>query len=379
MSKSKGNVVNPWEVIEKYGVDAVRWYFYTVNPPGETKNFDEAEVKKTLNKVINILYNSYVFYDTYADKKAISYKLKAKSSNVLDQWILARLNQTIEKATVELESYEVGGAAKTIESLIDDLSRWYIRRSRRRLQKPDPSADGKNDYEAASATLGHVLLEISKLMSPFAPFFSEALYQSLSQESRSKNQESSSVHLEDWPTVNKKAIDANLLTGMEWVRNTATVALAKRAEAGIKVRQPLSKLKIKNSRLRGQTKLKISEELLAILKDEINVKEVIFDSALSEELELDIKITPALREEGVVREFTRIIQELRQKAGLQPKDKIFAYIDAPDFAAILQSREDELKREIGATKLHLKHTEKTDAEISTKVDGSEALIGIKKV
>lgn len=378
MSKSKGNIVNPWDVIAKYGVDAVRWYFYTVNSPGEPKNFDEIEIKKTLNRVINILYNSYIFYETYALKN-LELRTKNLELGPLDKWILARLNQTTLKATSELEKYEIGNAAKAIEELIDDLSRWYIRRSRRRLQRPE----GKSDYEACSATLGFVLLEISKLIAPFAPFFGEALYQSLNLEFRILNIESkkqnskfqipNSVHLCDWPTAERKLIDNELLDGMTLVRDLATKALAKRAEAGIKVRQPLAELRIKNK----ESGIK-NNKLLEILKEEINVKEIVIVSGIEEEVELDTKITPELREEGIIREFTRLVQGLRQDAGLEPKNKIELYIDAPALSNVLASHEVELKKQTGALKLHLKRTEKFDAEINTKIDGQDIWLGIRK-
>ncbi|MBI2035915.1 MAG: class I tRNA ligase family protein [Candidatus Liptonbacteria bacterium] len=385
MSKSKGNVVNPWDVIQKYGVDSVRWYFYTVNPPGEPKRFDEVEVKKTLNKFIMILYNSYVFYETYAEKRVISNKQSVISKNVLDKWILARLNQAIYNATSELEKYEIGSAAKHIENMIDDLSRWYIRRSRRRLQKPENA----KDYEVASATLGFVLVETAKLIAPFAPFFAEALFQSLhgSQLSNAaprtelrsghgvNGQMLSSVHLSDWPTADKKAIDQKLIEGMRWVREIATQALAKRAEVGIKVRQPLAKLIIKHQ----VSSIKPEEELLKILKDEINVKEIVLDGKLENEVELDIKITPKLREEGLLRELTRVVQELRQNAGLLPKDNIALFIEARSLMELFGKQEGVLKKEVGAKSVAFKKTDKFDAEIETKIDGSVVWIGIRKM
>lgn len=377
MSKSKGNVVDPWEIIRKYGVDAVRWYFYTTNSPGETKNFDEAEVKKSFNKVINILYNSYVFYDTYAPKN-LKLGVRNLKLSVLDRWILARLHQTIQKTTAELECYEVGVAAKGIEYLVDDLSRWYIRRSRRRLQRPED----REDYEAASATLGFVILEVSKLIAPFTPFFAEALYRSLSVEHglfsvrlkkpSSTLQVKDSVHLESWPEAERAAIDANLLVDMEWVRDMTAKALARRAEAGIKVRQPLALLKVRHQ------KSKIENELLKILGDEVNVKGIYFDSSIEDGVEIDTNITPELREEGVVREFSRLIQELRQEAGLKPKDVIVTYIETRVFADILQRHRREFDKTTGTAVLYFKRTDKFDAEIETRVNDKAIWIGIKK-
>ena len=377
MSKSKGNVVNPWDVIEKYGVDAIRWYFYTVNPPGEPKRFDEAEVQKTLRRFLMIFYNSYVFYKTYSAKTTSNQRPATSFKNVLDKWILARLNQTIEKTTANLEKYNIGEAAKTIEEFIDDLSRWYIRRSRRRFQKPASQAD----YKEASATLAHVLRESAKLVAPFTPFFAEALYLGL-------DSKKSSVHLEDWPfqearnkeqgTRNKRrknGADRDLLEDMKWVRKTATFALAKRAEAGIKVRQPLQRLKLKTQ----NSELKINEELLEILKEEINVKEVVFDVKLNGEMELDIVITPELKEEGLLRELTRMVQELRQKASYKPKDKIALYLDTGKYDAVFEKHKKTIIREVGAKSVDFKKTDKFDSEALTKLEDAEVWIGAKKI
>ncbi len=368
MSKSKGNVVNPWDVIAKYGVDAIRWYFYTINAPGETKNFDEIDIKKVQNRVFNILYNSFVFYEMYADKSPIPVFKNLKSKHILDKWILASLNKTILKVTEELEKYEVGNAAKAIEELIDNLSRWYIRRSRRRLQRPEDN----NDFKDCSATLGFAILEIAKLMAPFAPFFGESIYKSLNLSGEHKD----SIHIEDWPVVSKKHIDNNLLENMHWVRSLATEALAKRAEAGIKVRQPLSVLYI--SKKSDASKIVKEKELISILKEEINVKEIkISDTLKDVSVELDTKITPELREEGILREFIRLVQELRQKAELQPKNKIEIYLDSKQFGGIIERHSEEFIKQVGATKLNLKRTNKIDAEIETKIEESDVWVGLK--
>ena len=161
---------------------------------------------------------------------------------------------------------------------------------------------------------------------------------------------------------------------MAEIRRLASLALAKRLEVGIKVRQPLQKLKIQNS------KLKINESLLNILKDEINVKEIIFDSKIKEEIELNTKITPELKAEGVLRDLTRLIQGLRQDAGYQPKDKIILMLEGPaDLKAILEKNEDFLKKEINARSIELKQSTKFDAELNTKIDDWSIWLGVRKV
>jgi isoleucyl-tRNA synthetase len=360
MSKSKGNIVDPWEMMGKHGVDAIRWYFYTVNPPGEPKKFDETDITKTSRQTFSLLYNSFVFFDTYADKNGGK---KIKADNVLDRWILSRLHETIGLATEKLDGYDVGEAGRAMENFIGDLSRWYIRRSRRRFQKPDD----RNDFENASGVLGRVLAETSKFIAPLAPFFGEALYKSIA--------EGESVHLADWPEMEKKYIDKKLSAAMKEVRDIASAILAKRAGAGIKVRQPLLSLKIRNTK----SEIRNYEELAEILKDEINVKEIAFDAAIKEDFELDTNITHELKEEGTLRELVRTVQELRQDAKLKPQDTVELFLDGPEeLKAIVLKYEGTLKKEVKAGNIELKRTPKFDAELETKVDDMPVWIGIKK-
>jgi isoleucyl-tRNA synthetase len=382
MSKSKGNVVDPWDVVNKYGVDALRWYFYTVNPPGEPKCFDENDLGKILRKFIFIIYNSFTFFDLYADKKILNTKYEIQNTNILDQWILARLNQTILETTKNLDKYEIGEAGRLIENFVDDLSRWYIRRSRRRFQRPISI----KDLQVASSTLYQVLLKLSKLLAPFTPFFSEALYQSLEVRPpriggnirRSDLLKLKSVHLENWPIIRKSQIanrkSQNLLKAMAEIRRIASLALAQREKAGIKVRQPLSNLKFKN------LKLKTGEELLDILKDEVNIKEIIFDPKIKEEIELDTTITPQLKKEGVIREFVRSIQGLRHDAKYQPTDKIHLMIEIPmELKKILEKNQNQLKKEVNAKIIEFKKSAKFEAELNTKIENQEIWVGILKI
>ncbi len=393
MSKSKGNIVDPWEVMRKYGVDAVRWYFYTVAPLGEPKNFDEAGVLKTFRRFHLILWNSFVFYRTYADLRGLDADKRGfisdhrrsnlrLSAHPLDRWVLARLVETVAGVTRNLDRYEIRDAALLIEEFVDDLSRWYIRRSRRRLQKPS----SRTDFAAASRTLGLVLRETVKLIAPFTPFFADALYRELRGHSRTLRGQAQkspcesasgqrqsaldSVHLHDWPAINQK-----LLRDMAEVRRLASSGLAKRAAAGIKVRQPLALLKVKSDKRRE----KWSKELLAILAEEVNVKEAVLDSKIKEEVELDTTMTPELREEGILREVVRMVQELRQKAGLKPKDEIILFAVLPaEVRLILHKKEALLKKETGAREIEYKKSEKFDAEEATKFEDKEIWLAVRK-
>jgi isoleucyl-tRNA synthetase len=360
MSKSKGNIVDPWITMATYGVDAVRWYFYTATPPGEPKNFDEAELGKVVRKVHLIVYNSFLFWRTYADKNSKFKIQNSKLANVLDRWILARLNELTDIVTKDLEWYDIRGACLEIELFIDDLSRWYIRRSRRRLQRPE----SEKDHAAASGMLHEALLSLTRLMAPFTPFFSEMLYGALGGEKES-------VHLDAWPKAERRSDDKKLIVGMKAARDLSALGLAKRAEAGIKVRQPLASMAIG---------IKLAKELEKILADEVNVKKIVVDRKLKDGVRLNIVITPELRAEGVRRDIARMVQELRQKAELEPKDRITIFCSLPEEAAnALRAEEKTFTTDIGAKDIFYSRSEKFDAEESGKWDGQDIWIGIKKI
>lgn len=364
MSKSKGNIVSPWDMIQKYGADAVRWYFYVVNPPGEPKKFDEAELGKTVRQFMMLVYNSFVFYETYGKK--FNFPVAVEPKTVLDQWIFTRLHETIDRVTNFLEAYDPGGAARAIEAFAGDLSRWYIRRSRRRLQKPESQAD----YEAVSKMLGSALYTLSQLMAPFTPFFAEALYKSLTTDS----EKTLSVHLSDWPKAKKAAINESFLKGMGEVRNFASLALAKRAEVGIKVRQPLQTLRVKTE----NKYLQNNKELMAILSDEVNVKNAYVDNEIKRPIELDIRITPALREEGLVRELVRLIQGLRQDAKLEPKDRIIVHYECKELVSLLDKHSKWIASEVNAKTIEYKRVKRFIVELETKFEEWPLWIAVRK-
>ncbi len=327
MSKSRGNVVEPAAIIEKYGADALRWYFFTINPPGESKLFAARDVEERLRRFVLTLSNVLVFYRTYSSENP---KLKIQSLKLgsLDRWILSRLNQTVKTVGKNLDKYEITQAARTVDGFVDDLSRWWLRRSRQRFS----GAGG----ETASAVLKFILEEAAKLVAPFTPFLAEYIW------SESGGKES--VHLQDYPKASIKMIDAELEKRMDSARKIAAEGLALRAAAGIKVRQPLASLKIRDEKIKNET------ELIDLIKDELNVKEIIFDKRLGSALELDTKITAALKEDGLIRELARQIQGMRKDAGLTPKDAIKIYFAATDknLEAVIQKRAGELKNETGA-------------------------------
>ena len=369
MSKSKGNTINPWDMISKYGIDAVRWYFFTLNQPGESKRFDEEELAKVSRRMFSLLYNSFAFFNLYADKEQHADNISPQKLSTLDFWILARLSEVVLRATKALDSYDVVNSARAIEELVDDVSRWYIRRSRRRLQHPE----NKEDYRTVSVVLRSVLSEIARLIAPFSPFFADALYLSLPHKKES-------VHLESWPTPNKfylSRIGNTYLSKMREARDIASMALAKRAETGMKIRQPLKSATVKKD---ASIKLSPSDnEFIEILKEEINVKEIIFDSAAEETVQLDTKITNELREEGIVRELIRTIQGLRQDAGFRMGDEVVLYLYIDDGLKLIINRNiDKLKTDVSARTINFARTEKFDIELETKLDEYKVWIGIKR-
>lgn len=363
MSKSKGNVVNPWEMIEKYGIDAVRWYFYTVNPAGEPKCFDEKDVLKASRQCIMLFYNSFVFFDTYGAN--ISGKKLPKKLGVLDAWILSKYHRLIKQVSASLDAYELTDATRAIEDFIGDFSRWYIRRSRRRLQKQED----KKDYETASLVLFEVISGLTRAIAPFIPFFAEAMYQSLSKGKK----DVSSVHLTDFPVAKKEYINEKLEVLMEEVRTASSMGLAKRTELGLKLRQPLASLTLKHTILKGK------KELLEILKDEVNVKEVYFDAKQIDDITFDTCITPELKEEGTLREFARMIQTLRQDANYEPKQKAVLYaIVPPELKVVIEKHVKFLCKETTLTKILFEIPEVVDAKIETKFDEWNITLGLKR-
>lgn len=366
MSKSKGNIVNPWEMMNNHGADAVRWHFYTMNDPGDFKNFDEADLAKVVRKVVLILYNSYVFWASYGKKKEV--KKNFKPENVLDRWILAKMEAVSDKVTKKMEKYEVGTAGRVIEAFVDDLSRWYIRRSRDRFQEvARKGVTSEGDWESASYTLQLVLSTITKLLAPFMPFFAEALYQSV-------DGSLASVHLEDWPKLDVSFRNKELISEMEIIREVAALALALRAEAGIKVRQPLASVTLKNDALSGR------EELLAVLRDEVNVKKVLFDKKQEKDVALDLNISKELAEEGVIRELARMIQSLRASANYNMVDEVTLMISAPDaLSNLIQRHGVVLKKMVNAKELMMKKGVKFDAGKETKLDNWRLWLGVKKI
>lgn len=266
MSKSKGNVADPWEVINKHGADAMRWYLYTTSPSGQERRFSADLVSEVVKNFTLTLWNTYSFFVTYAnlDRWAPEINQEFKYSN-LDLWIRAELHALVKNVTNSLENYDVLGATRPIEVFVDHLSNWYLRRSRRRFWKSDSDADKR----AAYATLYEALLTLSKLLAPTMPFMAEEIYQNLMQNHSDKGK--ASVHLEQWPTVDETALNPELVEEMNLVMRLVSLGHAARNSANIKVRQPLREAAFSLTRT---DEIKLIEKYDDLLRDELNVKHV---------------------------------------------------------------------------------------------------------
>jgi isoleucyl-tRNA synthetase len=348
MSKSLGNIVDPWTMIEKYGADTLRLWMYSINQPGESKNFDEKTVLELHRQVFGLLYNVLAFYELYRDKN-LEKNDRPKSNNILDQWILAKLDVLVELTTKNLDKYKLLEPTRAIRDFIGDLSTWYLRRSRERIKEGDAEA---------KKTLYFVLKTLAKLMAPFVPLAADDIWLKLKTEN-----DIESVHLVEWP--NKKFGifsfgKSRVLESMETARKIVTLGLEARQKAGIKVRQPLAKLEVKDEKLK--------EEYLNLIKDELNVKEIIFNNSIENEVKLDINIIPELKEEGNYRELARAIQDMRKKMGLTPSDTISLIVETDDKGKeLIQKFESEIKKTILVSKIEFKKNNGEEIKIDELV------------
>jgi len=275
MSKSKGNTVNPFELFDKYGADALRWYLLYVSPAWTPTKFDIEGLKEIQSKFFTTLQNVYTFFTMYANTDNIDPKtffIPFNERPELDQWILSKYNSLLAEVEKELAIFDLTKAVRKIQDFVnEDLSNWYIRRARRRFWASELTNDKKSVYN----TTYEILVGVTKLVAPFAPFIADDIYQKLTGEE--------SVHLADYPEVNKDLVKLDVEEKMDLVRNLVGLGRAARAQSKIKVRQPLQKILID-----GKYEELISD-LVPLIQEELNIKEVQFEKDLKEFMDFSLK------------------------------------------------------------------------------------------
>ena len=268
MSKSRGNTVNPFELFDQYGADALRWYLLYVSPPWTPTRFDVDGLKEVQSKFLGTMKNVYNFFTLYANTDEVNPKdffVDYKNRPELDRWILSKVNNLKKEVEENLEIFELNKTVRMIQDFInEDLSNWYIRRSRRRFWATELTEDKKSVYN----TTYEILTELCQLIAPFAPYISEEIYRNLTGEV--------SVHLSNYPKANLELINPELEEKMDLVKNLVTLGRASREATRIKVRQPIQKVLVD-----GKFKDTISD-VVDLIKEELNVKEVVFAKDLGE-------------------------------------------------------------------------------------------------
>jgi isoleucyl-tRNA synthetase len=271
MSKSKGNIIAPWEVLDAHGADAFRWYLYTATPPGQERRFSSELVGEVIRNFTLTLWNVYSFFVTYANLDEPTMPNVPVAANELDRWLLSELNVLVRGVTEAYDAYDVPNATRPIEQFVEKLSTWYVRRSRRRFWKNESDSDKQSAY----STLYTALVTIAKLLAPAMPFLAEELYQNLVRSVDEGAPES--VHLAKWPEIMPEFIDESLNRDMDAVVRLVSLGHAARQKANRKVRQPLAAAAFS---VGSAAERKALQNYSDIVADELNVKEVrLLDSA----------------------------------------------------------------------------------------------------
>ncbi len=319
MSKSEGTAISPNDIMDRYGSDPGRWYFYSASAPGEPKLFSFKDLETKLKGFIFTLQNSVRFYELYKSSDGDA-AIDAKPVTLLDKWLFSRLHRLIKNVGEDLDKYEVTKPARDIESfVVEDLSNWWLRRSRKRKE--------------ALIILRHTLVEVSKLLAPFTPFLAEDIYSRLGGDGES-------VHLADWPKFKDKYINDELEQEMDLVKNIITAGLALRKEKQLRVRQPLAAVRLPTAK-------KFGKHLDQLIADELNVKKVTYDKNLKEGVELNVELNQELLFEGYARELVRQIQDMRKEAKYRLDEKVFGqwHSDDPSLTSAINQWSEQIKTE----------------------------------
>jgi isoleucyl-tRNA synthetase len=384
MSKAKGNVVEPWAVINRYGADALRWYFFTSTAAGNVYRFDESMVAEVSRRFLSTLWNVYSFFVTYAniDRFTPGGEVISDTSE-LDKWIISELNQLIADVDGGLDAYNPTEAGRRIENFVGDLSNWYVRRSRRRFWKSESDADKL----AAYTTLYECLVALSKLLAPFTPFLAEEMYQNLVVSVFPEAPDS--VHLTDFPVADEAKIDKQLSADTRLAMRVSSLGRAARSQAGIKVRQPLAHVVVSLASSREQ---KILERLKPQILEELNVKDLKFaDRELDKpgyvvgseggySVAVPTEISPELEAEGMAREIVRRLQAMRRSAGFDIADHIITYYQGEAYIRrVMGDFADYIKQETLSRELVDGAPEEGVFTERHKLSGYDILLGVKRL
>lgn len=363
MSKRLMNYPDPALMFDKYGADPMR--FYLMSSPvvqAENLNFSESEIADVSRGMFRMLWNSYSFFVLYANIDEWKHnKDYAGSDSILDKWILSELNTLIKEVNAGMEKYDLVRTSRLFPKFIDNMSNWYIRRSRKRFWKSESDLDKNCAYE----TLHNVLIELSKLMAPFTPFISEEIYKNLTG--------MESVHLTDFPMPKKNDIDNNLNALMAQAREIVELGLAERSKLGIKVRQPLQSITYHGSEL--------LPELVQIVIEEVNIKEAVYKEGNAKEVELDANITPELQSEGYARELIRNIQSLRKTSGFDVENrvKLNYFSDKSEINILIKEFGDLISHEVLANEIKNTKDDNIEASAEYKIGDGAIWIGLSRV
>ena len=387
MSKSKKNYLDPNYIFEREGADAMRWYFLSANAPWMPIRFYEDAIKEVLGRFIMTLWNSFRFYISYAKLDGFDPRKKyvhLDERKGIDRWVMSRLHATIREVRKSMEGFEIHKATRSIESfVIDDLSNWYIRRSRKRLWVEEENEDKLSCY----STLHDVFLTLSRLLAPFVPFIAEAIYQRMRYEGMKE-----SVHLCDYPDFDEGCLDEGLEDAMEKVREIADIGRSLRGKVGIKIRYPLRELIVV---CEEDVERKV-KRFVDLLREEINVKKVSFSRReegykmepsryIMEERDdmkviLDIELTDDLLAEGLSREIVRRIQAMRKEMDLEIEDRIRTEISIEESKIkLLKEWIDYIAGETRSVSVDFKESPKGELVKKWRIGDTEVTIGIEKV
>ncbi|MEE2948561.1 MAG: isoleucine--tRNA ligase [Chloroflexota bacterium] len=409
MSKRVGNVVEPLSVLDEHGADALRWYLFTASHPGEPRRFSGKLVSETLRKVMLTLWNVYSFFVGYAEiDKFDPSKIPGdwKPENELDRWVLSELQTLIAQTDGYMHHYDPTNAGRRIQEFIDQLSNWYVRRSRRRFWRNEGDADKLSGY----ITLHTCLVTVAKLMAPLAPFVAEEIYQNLV--CSVDDSAPDSVHLADYPISNESLLDQPLMEATQLAMRVSSMGRAARSKAGLKVRQPLANVFVK---IRAQAERDYLDQVRPQILEELNIKDIqVIDDdsilakqvseAADEETEtilavehysvsleggymvaVDGNISPELAEEGLAREVVHRIQGMRRSANYDVTDRIVTYYQGPsEFLSVMQGEfSDYIRTETLSTQLidGSPDPEKngSTATESIKIEGMEVILAVHQV